>query len=92
MITAAALVVVFALVRVAANHAAWLATTVVRTDAFVKLQEVTGLNAVEATDLLWNTYSPGPNVWFPFAGIGVAAIIALVIFAKMARRWKDMDA
>jgi dipeptide/tripeptide permease len=65
---------------------------VVRTDAFVKLQEVTGLNAVEATDLLWNTYSPGPNVWFPFAGIGMAAIIALVVFARMARRWKDMDA
>ena len=65
---------------------------VVRTDAFVKLQEVTGLNAVEATDLLWNTYSPGPNVWFPFAGIGVAAIIALVVFARLARRWKDMDA
>jgi dipeptide/tripeptide permease len=65
---------------------------VVRTDAFVKLQEVTGLNAFEATDLLWNTYSPGPNVWFPFAGIGVAAIIALVVFARLVRRWKDMDA
>jgi len=63
-----------------------------RTDAFLKLQEVTGLDAVAATDLLWNTYSPGPNVWYPFAGIGVAAIIALVVFARMARRWKDMDA
>jgi len=65
---------------------------VMRTDAFVKLQDVTGLDATAATDLLWNTYSPGPNVWFPFAGIGVAAIIALVVFARMARRWKDMDA
>jgi hypothetical protein len=63
-----------------------------RTDAFLKLQGVTGLDAVAATDLLWNTYSPGPNVWYPFAGIGVAAIIALVVFARMARRWKDMDA
>lgn len=63
-----------------------------RTDAFLKLQEVTGLDAVAATDLLWNTYNPGPNVWYPFAGIGVAAIIALVVFARMARRWKDMDA
>ena len=63
-----------------------------RTDAFLKLQEVTNLDAVAATDLLWNTYSPGPNVWYPFAGIGVAAIIALVVFARMARRWKDMDA
>jgi MFS family permease len=65
---------------------------VARPDAFAKLQEVTGMNAVEATDLLWNTYSPGPNVWYPFAGIGMAAIIALVVFARLARRWKDMDA
>jgi len=65
---------------------------VVRTDAFLKMQEVTGLAAVDATDLLWTTYSPGTKVWFPFAGIGVAAIIALVVFARMARRWKDMDA
>jgi dipeptide/tripeptide permease len=65
---------------------------VLRPDAFAKLQEVTGLNAIEATDLLWHTYSPGPNVWYPFAGIGVAAIIALVVFARLARRWQDMDA
>ena len=26
------------------------------------------------------------------AAIGVAAIIALVIFSRMAKRWKDMDA
>jgi hypothetical protein len=31
-------------------------------------------------------------VWFPFAAIGLAAIVALVVFARMARRWKDMDA
>jgi dipeptide/tripeptide permease len=65
---------------------------VARTDAFVKMQEVTGLDAVQATEMLWNTYSPGTKVWLPFAGIGVAAIIALVVFARMARRWKDMDA
>ncbi|MCB1182638.1 MFS transporter [bacterium] len=68
------------------------ATGVARTDAFARMQEVSGLDAVAATDLLWHTYHPGPNVWFPFAGIGAAAIIALVVFAKMARRWKDMDA
>ena len=67
-------------------------TGVTRTDAFVKMQEVTGLDAAAATDMLWNTYSPGTQVWLPFAYIGMAAIIALVIFARMARRWKDMDA
>jgi len=67
-------------------------TGVARTDAFVKMQEVSGLDATAATDLLWNTYQPGPNVWFPFAAIGFVAIIALIVFARMARRWKDMDA
>jgi dipeptide/tripeptide permease len=67
-------------------------TGVPRTEAFVKLQEILGLDATAATDLLWTTYQPGPAVWFPFAGIGGVAIIALIVFARMARRWKDMDA
>jgi dipeptide/tripeptide permease len=67
-------------------------TGVARTEAFVRLQEVTGMDAAQATQLLWDTYHPGRAVWFPFAGIGVAAIIALVVFARLARRWQDMDA
>ncbi|MBU0509411.1 MFS transporter [bacterium] len=63
-----------------------------RTEAMVKLQEVTGLDPVQATHLLWNTYSPHLYVWIPFAAIGVVAIIALIIFARMARRWDDMNA
>jgi len=63
-----------------------------RTGAMIRLQAVTGLSAVEATQLLWKTYSPQYHVWIPFAAIGMAAIIALVIFARRARRWTDMDA
>jgi MFS family permease len=69
-----------------------LATGVARPDAFVRLQEVAGLDASAATDMLWHTYHPGPSVWFPFAAIGFVAIIALVVFARLARRWQDMDA
>jgi MFS family permease len=65
---------------------------VTRMEAVVKLQEVTGLNAVEVTKLLWDTYSPQFYVWIPFAAIGMAAIVALVIFSQMAKRWSDMDA
>jgi len=68
------------------------ATGILRPDAFSKMQEVSGLDASAATQLLWDTYQPGPHVWFPFAAIGVVAIIALVVFARMARKWKDMDA
>jgi hypothetical protein len=31
-------------------------------------------------------------VWLPFAAVGVVSAIALVIFAQMAKRWKDMNA
>ncbi|MDR0965518.1 MAG: MFS transporter [Myxococcales bacterium] len=68
------------------------ATGVARKDAFLKLQEVTGLDAVQATQMLWDTYSPHTHVWLPFVVIGVAATIALAIFGQMAKRWKDMNA
>jgi hypothetical protein len=32
-----------------------------RTEAMLKLQEVTGLDAVAATQLLWETYRSGPD-------------------------------
>jgi hypothetical protein len=69
-----------------------VALGVERKGAFAKLQEVTGLDAVEATKLLWDTYNPQYGVWLPFAAVGVFAIIALAIFGQMAKRWKDMDA
>jgi sensor c-di-GMP phosphodiesterase-like protein len=57
-----------------------------------RLQEVTGLDPVAATQLLWNTYHPQYKVWIPFAIIGVVSALALWIFGRMARRWSDMDA
>lgn len=63
-----------------------------RTQAMARLQEVLGLDAVSATRLLWDTYDPQYYVWIPFAVIGVVALIALIIFAQMAKRWSDMNA
>jgi len=65
---------------------------ITRSGAMAKLQEVTGLDAVAATRLLWDTYQPNIWVWVPFAMIGVVAIVALFIFGRMARRWSDMNA
>ena len=62
-----------------------------RTEAMAKLQEVTGLDPMAATEMLWNTYSPH-YVWIPFACIGVVAAIGLWIFGRMAKRWSDMNA
>lgn len=62
-----------------------------RTEAMARLQEITGLDPVAATQKLWDVYHPH-YVWLPFAAIGVVAAIALWIFGRMARKWKDMDA
>ena len=62
-----------------------------RTEAMAKLQEITGLDPVAATRMLWDTYHPH-LVWIPFAVIGVVAAFALWIFGRMARRWSDMNA
>ncbi|HNQ22065.1 MAG TPA: MFS transporter [Phycisphaerae bacterium] len=63
-----------------------------RTEAFARLQALTGLDAQAATELLWTTYSPHLYVWIPFAAIGVVAAVALAIFGQMAKRWADMNA
>ena len=63
-----------------------------RTGAMKALMENLNLNAQQTTDLLWNTYSPHLYVWIPFACIGVLAVIALLIFSRMAKRWSDMNA
>lgn len=63
-----------------------------RTEAMAKFQEVTGLDAIAGTRLLWDTYHPQFYVWIPFALIGVVAAVALWLFGRMARKWQDMDA
>jgi len=65
---------------------------VMRPEAMQKLQDVTGLDSTAATQLLWDTYHPYAHVWIPFAIIGLIAAVALWIFGRMARRWKDMNA
>lgn len=62
-----------------------------RMAAMAKLQELTGQDAIGATQMLWNTYHPH-YVWIPFALIGVVAAVGLWIFGRMAKRWADMNA
>jgi proton-dependent oligopeptide transporter, POT family len=63
-----------------------------RTEAMLTLQQHLGVDAASATTLLWETYSPHMWVWLPIASIGAVAVVSLMIFNLMARRWSDMDA
>jgi proton-dependent oligopeptide transporter, POT family len=63
-----------------------------RTEAMLKLQEVTGLDAAAATRLLWEVYSPQWHVWIPFALVGVLSAAALWFYGQKAKRWADMNA
>ncbi len=66
------------------------AAGVSRSESFVALQERMGMDAVQATQLLWDQYQPH-NVWYPFIAVGVVSAIALFIFGRMSRKWADMD-
>lgn len=68
------------------------AAGVKRIHAFTRLAEVLGVPRAEVNTLLWRTYLPHLRVWIPFALIGGVAAVALYVFGRMARRWKDMDA
>lgn len=61
-----------------------------RSGSFVDLQQRLGVDAIQATELLWETYQPH-QVWYPFIGVGVVSAIALFVFGRMARGWADMD-
>jgi MFS family permease len=63
-----------------------------RTEAMIKLQEVTGLDPLAATQMLWNTYAPHAHVWIPFAVVGVISAVCLWVFGRKARQWADMNA
>lgn len=48
-------------------------------EAFPLLIEFTGLNASEATTLLWNFYNPAA-FWYPFLFIGLISAIGMVLY------------
>lgn len=66
-------------------------TDIARTDAFDKLKEITGMNAVDATNMLWDAYDPY-KLWFRFAAVGVVSAIAMVFYARWVKQHATADA
>jgi dipeptide/tripeptide permease len=63
---------------------------VARKDAVKTLVDVLGKDAGQVNQLLWDTYHPY-DIWFVFAGVGLASLLGILAFARASRRWKDMD-
>ncbi|MCB9740471.1 MAG: hypothetical protein H6747_14505 [Deltaproteobacteria bacterium] len=61
-----------------------------RAGAYDALKAELGQSGAAVTDLLWQTYSPW-KIWFVFAAIGLMSAVGLWIFARMARRWDDLN-
>lgn len=65
-------------------------TDVARPQAMVKLQEVTGMDAVEATKMLWHAYDPY-KLWYQFAAVGIVSAIGMFFYSRWIRRYEAPD-
>jgi dipeptide/tripeptide permease len=60
---------------------------IARSDAMIRLQEVLGIDAIEATTLLWNTYTPH-TLWYPFAAVGFGSAIGIFIYSFWVKKFE----
>ncbi len=65
-------------------------TGIERSEAMTKLMEVSGMDAIEATKLLWNAYDPY-KLWYQFAAIGIASAIGMLFYAKWVKKYEAPD-
>lgn len=61
-----------------------------RTVALETLAKVLGTDAQGATQILWDSYHPY-RIWYFFAAVGFASLLGMLVFGRLARRWKEMD-
>jgi MFS family permease len=61
-----------------------------RTAAMTRLQEVTGLDPVAATKMLWDAYHPH-TLWYPFAAVGLASAVGIWLYSRWIRRFEEVD-
>ncbi len=66
-------------------------TVISRTNAMNRLMEATGLNAVDATNMLWAAYHPY-KLWYQFAFIGLVSALGMLLYSRWVSRHKGMNA
>jgi dipeptide/tripeptide permease len=62
-----------------------------RTEAMNRLMEVTGMNSVDATNMLWNAYHPY-KLWYQFAFIGLVSAVGMLLYSRWVRKSVGMNA
>jgi len=65
-------------------------TDVARPEAMNKLVEVTGLDHIQATQLLWDAYDPY-KLWYQFAAIGIASAVAMFLYSVWVKKYESSD-
>jgi dipeptide/tripeptide permease len=60
---------------------------IARTGAMEALQNHLGVDASAATRLLWDTYDPY-RLWYPFAGVGLAAAVGIWLYSLWIRKYE----
>lgn len=65
-------------------------TDVPRPEAMARLQELTGLDPVKATTLLWDAYDPY-KLWYQFAAVGILSAVGMVFYSRWIRRYEAPD-
>lgn len=54
------------------------------------LTETLGASGAEVNRLLWDTYEPYV-VCYPFAAIGAASLVGMLVFSRLSKRWEGLD-
>ncbi len=65
-------------------------TDITRPQAMLKLQEVTGMSAEQATQVLWDTYDPY-RLWYQFAAIGLVSALGMWLYARWVKKYEEPD-
>ena len=65
-----------------------ISETFTQNDFFNRAGELMGMNQLELTDYLWQTYNPS-KIWYVVFGIGIATVILLWLYDKLLLRSKS---
>jgi dipeptide/tripeptide permease len=62
-----------------------------REEVMAAFEKATKLDAVGATQLLWDRYHPA-TFWWIFVAVGIVSAVAMMGYARIARRWTTENA